>query len=53
MRKLFLLIALASGTALAAGESPVQALAQLPPLPKAATSTLDCTLGQTMNKKVN
>jgi hypothetical protein len=47
------LIALASGAALAAGESPVQALAQLPPLPKVATGNLDCSLGETVQKKVN
>ena len=43
---------LVSGTALAAGESAPQALASLPPLPKAATKDMDCSAGEKMRQKV-
>lgn len=48
---LVLLLAVLPGLALA--ETAPQALAALPPLPKAATKDLDCSLGEKMGKKVN
>ena len=53
MTRLALLLALVSGTALAAGESAPQALASLPPLPKAATKDMDCSAGEKMRQKVD
>lgn len=52
MSRIVLLCLLLPALALAGNESPVQALAQLPPLPKAAAQDLDCSLGETLQNKV-
>ena len=53
MRKLAVSLALATGIALAAPDAPLPAFKGLPPLPAAATTGLDCSIGAAMRKKVD